>query len=187
VRKLKPRAESETAGESLRLINDMLLGEILIQLGVLDHDKVDATIKAQKATNMRFGEALVHLGAASWKDVEHGLRLQEHLSRSRMSQSGPARLEALSAKERPPVSAFGSEHLNVLNDMMLGEEMIRMGTITREQLKKALGVQNAAGIRIGQALVEIGAATWDQVAEGVRMQELHRDQGGGRQTRSASG
>ena len=96
------------------------------------------------------------------------------------------RLEALTAQERPPVSAFGSEHLNVLNDMMLGEEMIRMGTITREQLKKALGVQNAAGIRIGQALVEIGAATWDQVAEGVRMQERHRDQGGGQKMRSVS-
>lgn len=184
VRKLKPRAEPEGPAEGLRLINDMMLGEILIQLGVLNREKVDAAIKTQKATSMRFGEALVHLGAASWKDVENGLRLQEHLSQSRLSQNGPTRSEMLSGKERPPVSAFGSEHLNVLNDMMLGEEMIRMGTITREDLKRALGVQNAAGIRIGEALVEIGAATWDQVAEGVRMQERHRDQGGGRPVRS---
>ncbi len=180
MRKLQPRQEPEDAGGGLRLINDMLLGEILIQLGVLSPEKVDAAVKTQKATSMRFGEALVHLGAASWKDVENGLRLQDHLSRSRMGRAAAGQ----GAEERPPVSAFGSEHLNVLNDMMLGEEMIRMGSITREQLKKALGVQNAAGIRIGEALVQIGAASWAQVAEGVEMQERHRDQGGGRHLRS---
>ena len=188
MRQLKqPQSEPAGRGDNgLRLINDMYLGEVLIQLGVLNKEKVDAAIKTQQATGMRFGEALVHLGAASWEDVDNGLRLQEHLSKtSRLNTDGVTRLQMVE-KEGPPISAFGSDHLNVLNDMMLGEEMIRMGTITREQLLKALDVQSAAGIRIGEALVEIGAASWDQVAEGVRMQERHRDQGGDRPQRSIS-
>ena len=178
-RTIKPNSESDPG---LRLINDMYLGEVLIQLGVLNKEKVDAAVKTQQATGMRFGEALVHLGAASWEDVDNALRLQEHLSKTnRLAQDGPTRLSMVSAKEGPPIQAFGSDHLNVLNDMMLGEEMIRMGTIDRPALQKALDVQSATGIRIGEALVEIGAATWDQVAEGVRMQERHRDQGEGGQ------
>jgi len=182
-RKLKP---STSEGSDLRLINDMLLGEVLVQLGVLSTEKVDAAIKTQQVTGMRFGEALVQLGAASWEDVDNALRLQGHLSDASHSEQEAGPTQAVTV-EAPPISAFGSEHLNVLNDMMLGEEMIRMGTITREELQEALAIQNAAGIRIGEALVESGHATWDQVAEGVKMQERHRDQGGGeRPPRSVS-
>lgn len=169
--------EEDDSAHGLRLINDMLLGEVLIQLGVCTQEKVDAALKIQRATNMRLGEAIVHVGAASWEEVDNALRLQGHLA-----QTG--RLEARQEGRRgvpshPPVSAFGDDHLNVLNDMMLGEEMVRTGVITREQLSKALAVQHAAGIRIGEALVETGAATWDQVAEGVRKQGRHRERGSG--------
>jgi len=184
----QPRvAEPEPLDENgdLRLINDMLLGEIMIQLGTITREKIDAALKIQQATDMRVGEALVHLGAASWQEIDNGLKLQEHLTgaksgslRVRPEEMGQPRVTH-EGGDRPPVQAFDLEHLNVIADMTLGEEMIRMGAITRAQLEEALQAQCATGQRLGEALVDVGAATWDEVAEGVRMQQLHREKGGG--------
>jgi hypothetical protein len=57
---------------------------------------------------------------------------------------------------------------------VLGEVLIRLGTITREQLERALQVQRAASVHIGEALVETGAATWDQIRKGLEVQRQLR-------------
>ncbi len=65
--------------------------------------------------------------------------------------------------------------LGIMSDMLLGEVLLRLGYVSREQLQRGLRMQRASGTRIGEALVEIGAVDWDQIREGVRIQTLHRD------------
>ena len=66
------------------------------------------------------------------------------------------------------------EYVQLMNAQVLGEVLIRLGSITREHLAHALTVQRAANIHIGEALVETGAATWDQVKRGLEVQRQLR-------------
>ncbi len=62
-----------------------------------------------------------------------------------------------------------------VEEKMLGEIMVQLGFITPPQLAKGLVTQRATDQRIGEALVSIGAATWDQVRQSVAVQERLRD------------
>ena len=59
-------------------------------------------------------------------------------------------------------------------ERLLGEIMVQLGYVTELQLEKGLVTQRATDQRIGEALVSIGAATWDQVREAVSVQKRLR-------------
>ena len=56
------------------------------------------------------------------------------------------------------------------NGKLLGEIMIQLGFATREQIDEAARTQRAAGVRLGEALVSSGVATWAQVRRAVSVQ-----------------
>jgi hypothetical protein len=62
----------------------------------------------------------------------------------------------------------------ISEERMLGEIMVQLGYVTEFQLEKGLVTQRATDQRIGEALVSIGAATWDQVREAVSVQKRLR-------------
>jgi hypothetical protein len=66
---------------SLRLVSDLVLGEVLVQLGHAKPDQVDRALRVHRATGRRIGEALVEIGAVTWDQIEHGVRVQDHLRR----------------------------------------------------------------------------------------------------------
>jgi len=57
------------------------------------------------------------------------------------------------------------------NSKLLGEILFRLGTISREQLEQARGIQHASGVRLGEALVTIGATDWDGITQGLGIQK----------------
>lgn len=57
---------------------------------------------------------------------------------------------------------------------LLGEIMVQMHLVTRKSLERALVTQRATDMRIGEALVSIGACTWDQVNQGMSAQKQMR-------------
>lgn len=57
------------------------------------------------------------------------------------------------------------------NSKLLGEILFRLGTISREQLEQARNIQHATGVRLGEALVTIGATDWDGVTKGLGIQK----------------
>jgi len=61
-----------------------------------------------------------------------------------------------------------------MHAQVLGEVLIRLGSITREQLEYALQVQRAASVHIGEALIETGAANWDQIRKALEVQKKLR-------------
>ena len=65
--------------ESLRMVTDQCLGEILIHTGTASAADVAEGLKAQRATGVRIGEALVMLGKVTWEQVESAVRLQQKL------------------------------------------------------------------------------------------------------------
>jgi len=84
-------------------------------------------------------------------------------------QDGPLSPPADKGQAAPaPAGMIGSE------ERTLGEIMRQLGFVTELQLEKALVTQRATDQRIGEALVSIGAATWDQVRDAVSVQKQLR-------------
>lgn len=54
---------------------------------------------------------------------------------------------------------------------LLGEILVRLGTVTREQLDQACKMQHASGVRLGETLVSLGATDWDGITKGLGIQK----------------
>jgi hypothetical protein len=58
---------------------ERLLGEIMVQLGMVTKKQLEQALVRQRATDRRIGEALVGLGAATWGQVEEAMAVQRRL------------------------------------------------------------------------------------------------------------
>lgn len=155
-----------TGGPSL---NDMALGALLVQMGILDEGQVTAATDVQRNSDMRIGDAIVHLGFATPEQVREVADLQKHLRDH--SRTWKATVPTHEARDVGLVGdTSGSEHCASL----LGEILVKTGSITREQLNEGLKVRRATGLRIGEALVQIGACEWPAIRKAVRTQENMR-------------
>jgi len=163
------RAQGEPpAGGARRVgrINDMLLGEILVQLGSVNSEQVREAVEHQRLSGLRFGEALVALGHANRSDVEAALAHQKRLHREAAGQVDEPEAPAAALPTLRPVS----DDLRLVTEMMLGEVLLNMGRITQSQLEEGLQLQRAAGLRIGEALVQTGAVDQQTIRVALRAQ-----------------
>jgi len=161
-----PRIDPED-GKEHELIEDMLLGEILVQFGTINSTHVCQALELQQVKRIHFGDALVELGAATRSDIQSAIAYQESLRR------GNGEGSHLPSAPLPVLRPIRGD-LKLVSDMMLGDLLVRMGRITPEQLEQGLRAQRAAGVRIGEALVQMGAASWKDVEEGLRIQSERR-------------
>ncbi len=65
--------------------------------------------------------------------------------------------------------------VQVANDMLLGQILIRKGYIVEEQVKEAVELQASSGARFGEALMKLGALDWPKLEEGLRYQDACRN------------
>ncbi len=140
----------------VQTLNEMALGDVLVQLGTVSAADVERALAHRLATGMRLGESLIALGLAAQEDVAQGLRLQRALSRA-----------AVQARAKPS----SEERSSAVHEILLGEILVRSGKIDRQALERALKLQRERGERLGDVLVELGLITWADVAEGLRIQE----------------
>jgi hypothetical protein len=197
-----PKTEESSTNVSVRVISDMLLGEVMVRMGHIQPDHIEKALEIQRQTGLKFGEALVKLGATTWEQVQAGLRYQdgcrqvvEHFvdtsTQSAQSEQPPAPIPAEAKKElelAAPTRGAGSHStpldvsgpkkdigsMRLMSDVLLGEILIERGIISRAQLEKGLGAQRATGMRIGEALVNQGFCGWDQIEMGIRIQGQRR-------------
>ncbi|HEX6883327.1 MAG TPA: hypothetical protein VF530_08095 [Planctomycetota bacterium] len=180
----------------LRLTQGYLLGTILLQAGVISADSLGRALQLQASSHQPLGQCLVQLGAVSAEQIESALTYQDRL---REGGRGPRAVphtppgtpapvapshvpsHVPSHAPSPPalrgelrLSSKQRDYLQSMNAQVLGEVLIRLGSITREQLAHALAVQRAAGIHIGEALVETGAASWEQIKKALDVQRQLR-------------
>ena len=69
-----PGAEPDLAS-----VEERLLGEVMLQLGMVTKKQLEQGLVLQRATDERIGEALVSLGAATWGQVEQAMAVQRRL------------------------------------------------------------------------------------------------------------
>ena len=140
-----------------RTLNDMALCDLLFQLGVVTGAQVDMALEDAARTGRAVEESLCAIGAVGPEDVARAVKLQQALG------APPADKAAAAPRMAPTLDAF-----------LLGEILVSKGRITREELERALVHQHEARVRLGEALVELDSATWDDVAEALRIQKVLR-------------
>ncbi|MSR63976.1 MAG: hypothetical protein EXS08_16250 [Planctomycetes bacterium] len=85
-----PTQAPDTRGTGLKLMGEVLLGELLIERGVITRRQLERALEVQKASGVRVGEALVKIGAASLEHIEQALRVQGKDRRGRLkNEPGP--------------------------------------------------------------------------------------------------
>lgn len=68
--------KSEQPGTGLKLMGEVLLGEILVERGTITRRQLERALEVQKSTGLRVGEALVKSGATTQEHIDHALRMQ---------------------------------------------------------------------------------------------------------------
>ena len=142
----------------LRLVSDVLLGEILIQQGTATSEQIDEALKFQRNSGILVGAALIQLGFATPKQIETGLRFQKGM---RAASASPGTTLPTATKD---------SDLELISDMLLGELLVRLGYITCGNLQKGLVAHQATGMRIGESLVSLGVVSWEQIEHAVSLQ-----------------
>ncbi|HEX6885341.1 MAG TPA: hypothetical protein VF530_18345 [Planctomycetota bacterium] len=78
----------EARGTGLKIVGEVMLGELLIQRGVITRRQLERALEVQKKDGARIGEALVKIGATTMEQIEQALRIQGRDRRFGIKQTG---------------------------------------------------------------------------------------------------
>jgi hypothetical protein len=170
-----PRHADVTQHADLRMTQEYLLGSILMQAGIVTGESLARALQLHTSSGIALGQCLVHLGAATPEQIAAAVSYQDRLR----DQERAARHAPEPELQRSDLRLSGKQasFVQSMHTQVLGEVLIRLGSITRDQLERGLQVQRAANLHIGEALVESGAASWDQVKKGLEVQRRLRRAG----------
>jgi hypothetical protein len=170
-------------------INEMVLGELLVELGHVSAEDIRDVVEEQEETGMLLGQILQQRGLLSAEKIEETVKLQRQLR-------GQSTLESvlkttskkisgelnISLRGEAPGGASAPGGVQGLrergNDSVLGAILVRQGAVSAAQVEQALARQRASGLRIGETLVEMGATTWQTIERAVELQKRLRHAAG---------
>lgn len=171
----RPRHADVTQHPDLRMTHEFLLGSILLQAGFISGESLSRALQLHTSSGIALGQCLVHLGAATPDQIASAVDYQDRLrEEDRAVRHEP---ERPAGRTELRLSGKQAGFVQSMHAQVLGEVLIRLGSITRQQLERALQVQRAASLHIGEALVESGATTWDQVKKALEVQRQLRRAG----------
>ncbi|MEM7311159.1 MAG: hypothetical protein AAF682_31115 [Planctomycetota bacterium] len=171
-------------------INEMVLGELLIELGHVTPAQIRECLDMQGDTGYLLGQILVEEGIVTEKLIEETARLQRQLRNTSTAESvaelvepvpagAPAEPESSELEDaselrlnfvHKPTERTPPANFAPAQETLLGQIMVSKGMVAQEKLDLALKVQRASGLRVGEALVDIGATNWDAVEQAVELQ-----------------
>jgi len=120
------------------------IGALLLQSGRISAEQLDMALAEQKRTGGKLGEILLRFNMLTEQQLNYLLDFQQFQSDK--------------SKETPA--------------LRLGEILVSMGCITREQLTKALLRQRDYPKKIGEILVEEGHVKYFQIHRGLGIQRM---------------
>lgn len=144
-------------------LNEMKLGQVLVQLGLVNPEQLSQALDHQRDTKVRLGEALASLGHVVPYELQQALGLQ-----SKMREF---------ADSQPPTDGYSTKpkiEMDEWQESLLGAILVADRAITEQELKKGLSIQRATGMRLGEALVHHGLSDWKAVRAGIQAQERLR-------------
>jgi len=177
--------EAQRRIESLKRtprINEMVLGELLVELGHVTADAIKEAVEEQEESGLLLGQILMQRGVATEEQIEETVKLQRQLrGQSTLESVLKSTTKKLSSHLRVGLRGDAQGVIAVRekgNDSLLGKILLRQGAITPAQLEQALSIQRASGLRIGETLVEMEATTWQTIEKAVELQKRLRHAAG---------
>ncbi len=174
------------SGNAGQLVGDVMLGELMVRKHLILQSHVDEALRVQRMAGIHFGEALVRIGAATADQVAQALDYQDSYMNlvqgvaERRTDGRKLELPAEQDGPRTPLKLQGEDDsdgessLRLISDVMLGDVMVRHEIISESQLSKGLQCQRGTGMRLGEALVNLGFCTWSDVKRGLERQKSMR-------------
>jgi hypothetical protein len=161
-------------------LNEMVLGELLVELGHVSAEDIQDAIEEQTRTGEVLGEVLVARGALEEDMLEDAILLQLRL-RAESTLESLCREAAPPPKHEPMLRLAGEEVRRQKergDDTTLGAILMRQGAINQGELERALAVQRASGLRLGEALVDMQATCWETINRAIELQRRLRSAAG---------
>ena len=79
--------------------------------------------------------------------------------------------EEYKAKKKRPAQASETSAMNVTADIFLGEVLLGARMVDRYQLEEAMHLHHHEGLRVGEALMRLGAITEEDLERGLALQK----------------
>lgn len=191
-------AASAAEAPEVPLTRDMVLGEVLVQMGVVDRGDLGRAVQLHVTEGICIGEALIRTGAATQEDIDLGVRMRKELEVSEAeaqteepaaalpdvadpssdTESNPSDEKAELSLSLGVADPTPLTRVNTAGDRLLGEVLVQLGIVEEGDVSRALGIQRATGMRIGEALVEMGVTDWEGIKKAVEVQGRMRHASG---------
>jgi hypothetical protein len=146
-----------------------LIGQVLVDGGVVSPGDLARALKEQNRTNERLGKVLVDGGFVSPGDLARALEEQNRTNEMlgevlvRMKVVDPAEIAAVVSIQSDLASLEDAVRSAAGVRQYLGELLLKARKVTPEQLKDALSEQRRTGEKLGEILVRRGALTKGQL------------------------
>jgi len=159
---------------ALPRINNMVFGELMVQLGWSTREQVTRALDMHLKVGIPVGECLLVQGSATPERILEALKIQERMR----SMSAPPEPQAPNAADAAGAAttpqalglAPGEASILVTKQMFFGEVLLGMGMITKGQLEQAMRKHHFENVRVGRALVEMGALSEEDLNRGLDIQ-----------------
>lgn len=126
--------------------------------------QLDQALAMQDAKGLALGECLLLIGACPPERVLDALKLQGRL------RAGFATEDASEAPTEMPRTRQVKAKFHVTADIFLGEVLLGAEVISNDDLERAMHMHYLEGVRVGEALVRIGALTPEALQDGIALQ-----------------
>ncbi|MBW7875947.1 MAG: Flp pilus assembly complex ATPase component TadA [Candidatus Cloacimonetes bacterium] len=123
---------------------DIPIGEILREKGFVTLEQIEEALEKSQKDNIPMGLAVLELGFINQTQLKIAL------------------------EDQAAIKKFQKKRVS--NKRKLGDILLASGALTQEQLSAALEFSAAHGMRIGDALVQLGIVTEDELAQSVAEQ-----------------
>jgi len=157
---------------SVRVISDMLLGEVMVRMGHIRSEHIEKALEVQRQTGLKFGEALVKLGVTTWEQVQAGLRYQDGC-RQVVENFVDARTQDGKSKEP---QKNGLNPTGAPKELELGKPKLDLAAPSSRGLDVAGPKGDLSSLRLmsdvllGEILIERGIITKAQLEKGLGTQ-----------------
>ncbi|MEM7308070.1 MAG: hypothetical protein AAF682_15435 [Planctomycetota bacterium] len=184
-------ADAEEAEDENPVNRDRLLGRILVELGHITREQLADALRFHRDKGLPIGESLLLRGCTSPDRLLEALSLQERMrelptedeeEQQTAAEEAPAAPTpapapapaAPAAQNRPkpsaPRPARPAADLMVTKDMFIGEVLLGAEMITNDELEQAMHMHHHDGLRVGEALVKLGAISQEELENGLELQ-----------------
>jgi tetratricopeptide (TPR) repeat protein len=158
--------------------NNLRLGDLLVQAGLLTQAQMGDAVKSSRAKKLQIGQVLVANGLLSPRDLQSALEAQSMLRDKSVEVNEALRCLKIAYKVGVPFKDILSEYTSPKRSQTskLGELLVESGLVTYEVLARAVEQSYATGLPLGRMLVLQKTITNEVLTTALDLQVRVRDE-----------